>query len=432
MENKLMGTNVVDSIEKVLRYIIPGVAFFLLFALYYPDDFDKAIVKLQNGQLIFSLAILTIGISIYLIHKMVVVKVLDFITYSFIGWSPVNEFSESRFNPCAYSKAHSELLLYREKKADLYPKGYAFYLWATTHYSLIMSELLIIFAGFLHDQSSSGCWIESYNDMILWVGIILGTLSSISFIFLQYLEKNIIVTLKKNEPGYKKKAGNDQVSAEEDTMNNINIEGNEIPYKLFKRLEMLEEAISSLGDAKRHVGIIRFKPLFISYNSCLEEFIQHFRDEFKQLGLEELPLFDDNGNMLFTYDKLSTLLHQTQAVMGFLKGILPPNLTIREPRTVIYSISSSGDSTAQASAVAENQVQITIDIFFKIINELDFNQAAKQEILQELNELKKSRKPDVSKLRQLVQKFTDKIYNLGSDKFVDFITKLILAWAGLS
>jgi len=215
-------------------------------------------------------------------------------------------------------------------------------------------------------------------------------------------------------------------------MSNINIEGYEIPYKLFKRFEMLEEAISNLGEAQRHVVRIRLKPLFTSYNSCMKEFVEHFRDEFEQLGLEELPLSDDNGNMLFTYDKLSTLLHQTQAVIGILKGMLPPNLTIREPRTVIYSISSSRDSLAQASAVAENQVQITIDIFYKIINEFDFDQTAKQEILQELNEIKKSREPDVSRLRQLVQKFSDKIYALGSDKFVDFITKLLLALAGLS
>ena len=58
------------------------------------------------------------------------------------------------------------------------------------------------------------------------------------------------------------------------------IKNYEIPYKLLRRFETLEKSISTLGDSAMHVGVIRFKPLFTSYNSCIESFKQHYLDDF--------------------------------------------------------------------------------------------------------------------------------------------------------
>lgn len=191
-------------------------------------------------------------------------------------------------------------------------------------------------------------------------------------------------------------------------------------------------SVSTLGDSARHVGVIRFKPLFTSYNSCIESFKQHYLNDFNKLGLEELPLFDAQGNMLFTSDKLSTLLHQTQAIIGFLKGLLHPDLYEKDNSIKIFQISSSGDVVAQASSFAENQIQISVDIFLKVINDLDFDPDSKREIIQELNEIKNSREPSASNLSQLAKKISDKFIESGADKLNEFIFKLLVTYMGLS
>ena len=54
-------------------------------------------------------------------------------------------------------------------------------------------------------------------------------------------------------------------------------------------------------------------------------------------------LYDDNGQELFTANKLSTILHQSQAIIGFLKGQLPIAM-IEKPSESIITISAHAAS----------------------------------------------------------------------------------------
>lgn len=100
-----------------------------------------------------------------------------------------------------------------------------------------------------------------------------------------------------------------------------------IAYGLTCRFEGLIESVETLSSVASDLGQlvrIRYKPLFTSYNSCVNEFKAHFPEEHAKLRLEELPLYDTEGKERFTSGKLSTLLHQSKAMVAALKGLLPP------------------------------------------------------------------------------------------------------------
>lgn len=116
-----LGTTIIDSVERILRYLIPGVAFCLLFALSYPKNFDKAFAKISGSELMVFLSIFTIGISIYVIHSLIIRFTLEPLAYLF-NLSPVNIFSSDRCL-CNYSKSLAELNLFRNRQPN-YPKDY--------------------------------------------------------------------------------------------------------------------------------------------------------------------------------------------------------------------------------------------------------------------------------------------------------------------
>lgn len=95
----------------------------------------------------------------------------------------------------------------------------------------------------------------------------------------------------------------------------------DIAYEIFCRINGLIDSIKSIKTALPSGTPIRFKPLFASYNSCMDSFKENFPTEYKSLNLEPLPLEDEQGNKLFTAGKLSTLLHQSEAVSALLKGL---------------------------------------------------------------------------------------------------------------
>lgn len=189
-----IGTNIIDSFEKVLRYLIPGVAFCILFALSYPNDFDKVLLKISVSELLIFLIIFTIGISIYVIHALIIKFTLEPLVY-LLKLSPVNLFSTDCCL-CNYSKSHAELILSRKKHPD-YPQEYYIYLWAILHYSFIMSWVLLFFSYF-HEKSS---WTELHGRLIAILGGILLFFSICSYLCLQLLEKNTtaIVIKSSNE-----------------------------------------------------------------------------------------------------------------------------------------------------------------------------------------------------------------------------------------
>jgi len=55
---------------------------------------------------------------------------------------------------------------------------------------------------------------------------------------------------------------------------NSPFQGSEIPYKLYRRFLSLTDSLMTLSETLRHVDYVRFKPLFVTYNSCEDEALQ--------------------------------------------------------------------------------------------------------------------------------------------------------------
>ena len=106
--------DIIDSIEKILRYLIPGGAFCILFALSYPNYFDKAILTISKSELLVFLVIFTVGISIYVVHSLIIKFTLEPLAY-LLKLSPVNVFS-SDCCLCNYSKSHAVLIISRKNR----------------------------------------------------------------------------------------------------------------------------------------------------------------------------------------------------------------------------------------------------------------------------------------------------------------------------
>lgn len=192
MEEKIKNS-ITDSVERVLRYIIPGVAFFIIFSLSYPCNFNKVLSKISGNGLASFLVILTVGMSIYVIYSLIIRFTLERIVFK-CRKSPVNLFCDGT---CLseYSKSHAELLLSRENYKD-YPKGYYTYLWSITHYAIILSVLVIIFAVANEENS----WFDKNSIVIGIIGIGILILSLRAYCYMQELEKDTtdILVSKKN------------------------------------------------------------------------------------------------------------------------------------------------------------------------------------------------------------------------------------------
>jgi len=96
-----------------------------------------------------------------------------------------------------------------------------------------------------------------------------------------------------------------------------------IAYELYCRFDGLINSTKNINNALPPGTPVRYKPLFVSYNSCIDSFKENFLTEYNSLKLEPLPLEDSAGKQLFTGDKLSTLLHQSEAILNLLKGLSP-------------------------------------------------------------------------------------------------------------
>jgi hypothetical protein len=189
MEEKIKNS-ITDSVERVLRYLIPGVTFWLLFALSYPSKFNEVLSKISGNGLAAFLVILTVGMSIYVIYSLIIRFTLERIVFK-QEKSPVNLFCDGT---CLseYSKSHAELILSRENSED-YPKGYYTYLWSITHYAIILSVLVIIFA-FANEKEFR---FDIKFIVIFIIGICILILSLRSYWYMQELEKDTTDILRK-------------------------------------------------------------------------------------------------------------------------------------------------------------------------------------------------------------------------------------------
>jgi len=213
-------------------------------------------------------------------------------------------------------------------------------------------------------------------------------------------------------------------------MNASPISGFEAPYKLLRRFEALIENILALNSTIKQVGYVRYKPLFSSYNSCIKKFKSFYSEEFKQLGLEDLSLYDEEGKEQFTVNKLSTLLHQSQAVVGVLKGLLPPSL-IENPGGITFIVSSQAASQSDATASAKVNFTIVLEGLYKAIQQSEINGKTKGELLKELEELKNLPHPNESKVEAFSTKLGKKLQEIGENVTSKVIADLLKTLMGL-
>jgi len=207
------------------------------------------------------------------------------------------------------------------------------------------------------------------------------------------------------------------------------LSGFEIPYKLYRRFEALIESMYALTSIIQQLGFVRFKPLFNSYDSCVKEFKNHYLEDYKQLNLEDLPLYDERGIENFTQDKLSTMLHQAQAIVGVLKGVLPPHL-LESPGGTSIVVSAQSSSQSAAQSIANINLTLVIDSIGQAIQEATVDDKIKKDLLAELAELKSLPKPTAPKIKSIASKLGSKLYEAGVDIASDVISKLLLAQMG--
>lgn len=214
-------------------------------------------------------------------------------------------------------------------------------------------------------------------------------------------------------------------------MSTSSIEDFEVPYRLYRRFLATVGSVMTLSDSLRRIGYVRYKPLFLAYNSCIKVFKQHYSEEYEQLDLQDLPLYDSEGKSLFTSNKISTLLHQAQAIIGFLEGELPPDLLAPKDISTVINVSSYADSQAMSKSAAQLQAQITFDSLYQVIQSTEFDKQIKDEILKDINDLKESDgEPNQSKVKAFATKLFKKLQEIGENVASEVLYKLLSSKLG--
>ena len=212
-------------------------------------------------------------------------------------------------------------------------------------------------------------------------------------------------------------------------MNDNQFEKYKKQYQLLRRFEALIEIVLALNSTIEQVRYVRFKPLFRNYNSCIKEFKSIFPEEYKKLDLEDLPLYDNQTREMFTANRISTLLHQSQAVVGILKGMLPPKL-IENPGGITIAVTSQSSSISEAKAFAKIQFTLVLDGLSNTIQASKLNNKSKKELLKELDELKNMSIPDESKIKKFASKFFNKLVEVGEDIAAKVIANFLKSQIG--
>ena len=155
------------------------------------------------------------------------------------------------------------------------------------------------------------------------------------------------------------------------------------------QFESLINSINQIDSMASKLRGIRVKPWFVNYNSCLEEFKIHFPKDYKQLNLEPLPLLDAGGKHAFTFEKLITMLPQTEAVVALLKGLLPPNYTSK-PETIKDSIAWYWNNAHWSAMLFFAGMLISAFIFGTFFSETTLYKKTIKPFAQEIMNIKKA------------------------------------------
>jgi hypothetical protein len=200
------------------------------------------------------------------------------------------------------------------------------------------------------------------------------------------------------------------------------ITGFETPYKLLRRFEALIESIFALNATIRQLSFVRYKPIFATYISCIEQFKSSFPEEYGQLDLGEISLYDADAKEQFTANRLSTVLHQAQAVVGVLKGLLPPTL-MENPGGTTVVVSSQAASQSSATSTVQVQFTLVMQGLSQAIQESNLDKQTKAELAEDINELEKDPRPSESKIKSFAAKFANKLLEVGQDIAIGVIER---------
>ena len=183
----MIKSHVIDTIEKIFRYFIPGFIFIFLFKLSFPSN-PQFILK-NIGQVEFYIYVPCIGMVIYGLHRVLLFSILEPILYVANSTAVSNFSNEPNIlrKLWEYPTALAKFLKIRHKIANESLSGYLFYRWSIQHYSLILSELLFV-SYFLHEPDS---FIQCHKGSILVIALVIFVLSLFPTIVMYRAEKEL-------------------------------------------------------------------------------------------------------------------------------------------------------------------------------------------------------------------------------------------------
>ena len=191
METKDFKFNFIDSIERVLRFYIPGVFLIAILKIYFSAFYDNILIILNKSGIGIYLLTPIIGIIIYSFHKslfMIPEYILYKLNKTAISLNELKRNTDDNF-PILLGRY---INLRHEKRPKNEATKYLHYRTAMTHLLLILSELIIV-SSFLtrNDTFSEGSFISKYYFCFLILSIILFVGSFIKMCVLFLAEKSM-------------------------------------------------------------------------------------------------------------------------------------------------------------------------------------------------------------------------------------------------
>lgn len=127
--------SVVNSIERVIRYLVPGFILVALLRVAFPSA--KTPLLSTGNEVEFAVGVLCLGLMVYGIHRLVFWVSVDHIL------SKLGIFPESKGRK-HYTETIAHFILRRHPCADTPCVRYRHYRWAIVHYCLILAEIAFV------------------------------------------------------------------------------------------------------------------------------------------------------------------------------------------------------------------------------------------------------------------------------------------------
>lgn len=175
----------INAIEKVFRYFIPGFIFIFLFKLSFPSNKDPYILK-NIGPVEFYIYVPCLGMVIYGIHRVFMSSLVEILLYKW-NLTAVSNFASDSRKIKEYPSALADFFKARHKKENQNLSSYLFYRWSIQHYCLILSELVFLF-WFYHETESI---METYKWPVFFFLLIIFILSSLFTLIMYITEKKM-------------------------------------------------------------------------------------------------------------------------------------------------------------------------------------------------------------------------------------------------